>query len=94
MKNLALRGQDEIGLDREIELDQPLLDVHELAAGVHRPLHALAPQLAEELEQRGHDRRVRIVVDQGSIKVGAQQLDHRGERVEYRKGKRKGGRRA
>jgi hypothetical protein len=75
--NVALLDDRVVRLDRKTELPaQAILEMRQRTPGIHRPMHALLAQILQREEQLRHDRRLRLVIDQGSIKVGAEQSDH------------------
>ena len=71
MEDLALRGQHEVRINREMKLRQTLQNVMQFPPSIHGPQHAAASQFRQCIEKLGHDRRLDEVVDESAIEIGA-----------------------
>ena len=76
VKNLPFVGQDVIRLDRELKFAQPVQSKPQVSPGVDRPKNAATLEFGKKGKKRGGNRGRRKVVDQGAVKIGAQQADH------------------
>ena len=75
--DVALLHNRVVGLHGQRELaHEPVVHVPEGAARVHGPLHAGGAQVAQRGDHLRNDGGLGVVVDDGAVEVGAQELEH------------------
>src|SRR5947209_971705 len=84
-ENIALACQDEIGMDRELEVRQAGVEEINGTSGIDSPKHAVGLQAFDGAHATFVQHRVLAVRDEGSIEIGAKQTDsggHEGANLE------------
>ena len=74
-KDVALARQDEIGMDRELEIGQARFEQIDGPAGIDRPDDAVLLQLLDVFHAAAIEHRIAAVRDEGAVEIGAEKTD-------------------
>ena len=75
-EDVALAGEDEVGLDGECEFIQAVDDVAKVASGVDGPEDAGFAQVSQQGDQLGDDRGMLEMIDERAVEVRGEEFDH------------------
>ena len=76
--HLPFEGDGEVGLHRQVERLDPIVEPRQAAPGVDRPAHAARAQCRENFHQQRRERRGIAVLDERAVEVGADEQNGRG----------------